>query len=75
MKKNIKINIKKFIKNHFILWYIITTIINVVIIDSIYYLMTGMFADDKTGLSITIILIIVVSIISSIIEFHIKADT
>lgn len=75
MKKNIKINIKKFIKNHFILWYIVTTIINVAIIDSIYYLMTGMFADDKTGLSITIILIIVVSIISSIIEFHIEADT
>lgn len=75
MKKNIKINIKKFIKNHFILWCIITTIINVAIIDSIYYLMTGMFADDKIGLSITIILIIVVSIISSIIEVHIKADT
>lgn len=74
MKKNIKINIKKFIKNHFILWYIITTIINVAIIGSIYYLMTGMFADNKTGLSITIILIIVVSIISSIIEVHIEAD-
>ena len=75
MKKNIKINIKKFIKNHFILWCVITTIINVAIIDSIYYLMTGMFADGKTGLSITIILIIILSIISSIIEFHIKADT
>lgn len=75
MKKNIKINIKKFIKNHFILWCIITLIINVSIIDSIYYLIVGTFADDKTGFLITIIPIIILSIISSIIEVHIEADT
>jgi hypothetical protein len=74
MKKKIKMNIKKFMKNYFILWCIITSIIDVAIIDSIYYLITGTFADDKTGLSITIILIIVVSIIFSIIEVHIEAD-
>lgn len=75
MKKNVKENIKRFIKNHFILWCIITTIINVIMVYGVYYLIMGQIKMNIRDFSIILVVMVFLGCINGGVANYIKSET